>query len=338
MLVTAHRARTGLALLLGVIALAIAVLARASDDAFADATPAITIANRERVRLVIAGDTDGSATLRAAIARVQREKPIDGIVLTGDNIYDCGVVSVDDRQWRGYIQNYSSLGVPIYPVLGNHDYGNPKFADDGRLRQECSGTSPSAQIEASGRVPGWTFPARNYVIATRFADLFMTDTQPISMNAQRSYRGSATVNEQRQWLDRLLQQSQARWKIVVGHHVIESSGGYGTKRTESQQRMRALLPIFAKRDVTLYVAGHDHHLELLGELPRKKREPLFLVSGAGDRRRVRPHGARQHPPRSLFLPPQRTSGFALLEIARDELRISFYDAAGRKISRDFVVQ
>ena len=60
--------------------------------------------------------------------------------ITGDNVYPCGVKSANDPKWS-VVRPLSALGVPLYPVLGNHDY--------------CG--NPDAQIGAP--LPNWNLPA-----------------------------------------------------------------------------------------------------------------------------------------------------------------------------------
>lgn len=58
-------------------------------------------------------------------------------------------------------------------------------------------------------------------------------------------------------VDSALKESNAKWKIVVGHHGIRSAGIHGdTKELVSQ-----LLPILEANNVDLYINGHDHCLQ-----------------------------------------------------------------------------
>jgi len=97
------------------------------------------------LRLAVAGDTgEGSEVLAKAISRVHAKAPFDAILLTGDNFYPCGVTSVDDPRWS-LVRPLTRIGVPIFPVLGNHDF--------------CGKAVPEAQTHATGIIPRWRFPA-----------------------------------------------------------------------------------------------------------------------------------------------------------------------------------
>src|SRR5690606_39867533 len=61
------------------------------------------------------------------------------------------------------------------------------------------------------------------------------------------------------WLERALAESDARWKIVIGHHPLWSSSG--TKHEEAKVLRRLLMPLLC-RYADAYYAGHDHTLEI----------------------------------------------------------------------------
>lgn len=294
------------------------------------------------VRLVVTGDAGAThSRLRAGILAVQKRHPIDAIVLVGDNFYQCGVDSVRDPQWSKITEHFGPAGVPILAIFGNHDYGDP--SRDRHKSAACAGfaTRPTAEIEATGSVPGWIFPAENYKVTTPFADLFMIDTQPLAMNWDHPFLGSGTASSVRSWLEWRLRQSAKPWRIVMGHHTMYSSGVHGRANSPDQRNMRKLLPLMAAAHVDLYVCGHDHDLELLGD-PRLRGGMFFLVSGAGsgiDEMHGRKHDLLNHEPPTLFPDPIAPMyGFAVLEIEASRLTITFYDQAGVMQKQPFVIQ
>lgn len=294
------------------------------------------------VRLLITGDAGATHSyLRAGILAVQHRKPIDAIVLVGDNIYQCGVSSTDDPQWSKITEHFGPAQVPILPVLGNHDYGDPD--PQRRKSAACAQfpTDPMAEIRATGVVPHWLFPSANYVVRTPFSDLLMIDTEPVAMNFTRPFLGSGTSASVTEWLHAHLHASTKPWRIVVGHHTIYSSGMHGRTNGFDQQNMRKLLPMLERRQVDLYICGHDHDLELIGDLQHRKG-PMFLVSGAGsgiDEMRARKPKALLTEPHTLFPDPVAPMyGFAILEIEPSRLTITFYDAAGVAQKQPFVIE
>jgi hypothetical protein len=140
------------------------------------------------LRVAVTGDTgDGTGEIAPLIAKVHAAEPLDAIILTGDNFYPCGVDSWSDPRWS-IVRPLAAIGIPIFPVLGNHDYC-------GRL--------PFAQIGA----PLWTFPAKEYAVRSRVADFVMIDTTPLAEHAARDAELAIPA---------LLAGATAPWRIVVG--------------------------------------------------------------------------------------------------------------------------
>jgi hypothetical protein len=261
-------------------------------------------APRGALRIAVAGDTgSGSESLAKAIAAAHAAQPLDAIILTGDNFYPCGVTSATDPRWD-LVRPLTAIGIPILPVLGNHDF--------------CGDADPQAQIAATGSIPRWTFPAREYAVSTPFADFAMLDTTPFVFH--RAAAPEQTIRE-------ALGGSAKPWQIVVGHHTIVSSGWHGYFPRDDVRRMRELLPTMLDAGTDLYICGHDHHVELI------RGKVLYLVSGAG---------SDPIPPvslhaRTLFPPEVRRErvGFAVLELSATELAIRFYDERGKPKSERF---
>lgn len=270
--------------------IAAAILAAAAS-AFAANLPQIELKpSAETLRIAVVGDTgSGSDVVAKAIARAG---PVDAIVLTGDNFYPCGPKSADDERWK-LARPLTAIGPPVYPVLGNHDY--------------CGG-GPEPQL----RWPHWHFPARQYALRSALADFAMIDTTPYVLG--RSKESERFVRE-------VFATSKARWRIVVGHHPILSSGWHGYFPREEVRRMREIAPLLQAERVDLYVCGHDHHVELV------RGRPMHLVSGAGSDP-VPPLMLRRE---TIFPPEVRREriGFAILEITKERMRVRFYDSAAK---------
>ena len=190
-------------------------------------------------RVAVVGDIgNGTAKVARGIAAVG---PLDAIITTGDNIYPCGVKSATDPKWRR-LDPLAALGIPIYPVLGNHDH--------------CG--NPDAEIGAPLR--NWHFPAREYTVNTPFAEFMFIDTTPYADGLKPVPHFAFNSNG---------------WRIVVGHHPLLSSGYHGHLPRSEHRRMLRLIPVMVAAHVDLYICGHDHHLELI------EAKPLMLISGAG---------------------------------------------------------
>jgi 3',5'-cyclic AMP phosphodiesterase CpdA len=109
------------------------------------------------------------------------------------------------------------------------------------------------------------------------------------------------------WLEQELSRSNAKWKVVFGHHPIYSSGSYGT----NQAFIKSLTPLFQKHGVQLYINGHDHNYERT----RSINNTTYLVCGAGAG--LRPVGRSEWTEHSASV-----LSFAAYEVYPDRIEIS----------------
>ncbi|HXH37322.1 MAG TPA: metallophosphoesterase [Thermoanaerobaculia bacterium] len=256
----------------------------------------------DTLRIVVVGDTgEGSDRVARGIARLHARTPVDAIVITGDAFYPCGPASASDPQW-GRVRALSQVGVPIFPLLGNHDF--------------CGKSVPDAQIGAT-TVPHWQFPARQYVVESKVVELLMLDTTPYAAG-----RNTDAADAVRQGFA----SRKTTWRLAAGHHPIVSSGYHGHFPRSQHLRMVTLEPLLKRANVDLYICGHDHHLELIDGRPR------LLISGAGSDPvpPLIPHA------KTLF-PSEATAqlGFAVVELSAHSMTIRFYDGEGKEISKPF---
>ncbi|MFH0946126.1 MAG: metallophosphoesterase [Planctomycetota bacterium] len=202
------------------------------------------------------GREDQYRVAEVMAARARHDPPAF-LITVGDNFYESGVDSPRDPQfWTSFHDVYDdpALAVPVHPTLGNHDHRG----------------DPDAQVAHSQEHPLWRMPARHYSFSRSLKDgtridFFALDTTPI----EEGEDGSET---QAGWLSSSLTRSEARWKIVFGHHPLYSSGDHG-----GSTRMReALEQILEERKADLYLAGHDHHMEVL----KPTSSVLHVVAGA----------------------------------------------------------
>jgi len=282
------------------------------EPAAAETTPSMV----DGTFLAIGDWGRGNATQRqvaAGMARVAEEQPIGFVISTGDNFYKGGVKSTDDRLWKQLFEDvYSSpsLAVPWYPVLGNHDHkGNAM-----------------AQVAYSQMSARWSMPGPYYWRAVRLqdgsnADLFFLDTTRfVAKNrgirrylAARNF--AARKDNQTAWLEQALATSKARWKIVIGHHPLFSSGKHGSTGV----LIRLLQPLFERYGVNVYLNGHDHDLQHV-----VVNGINYVTSGAGAS--PRPTGSMQG---TRFASSE--AGFLRGRLSRTGMEIDFIDASGARL-------
>lgn len=261
--------------------------------------PEIELAPQNDVlRIAVTGDTgEGAERVAKGIAKVHAATPLAAIILTGDNFYPCGPVSERDPRWK-LATPLTRVGVPVFPVLGNHDF--------------CDKADPDAQIRATKVIANWRFPARQYVVRAGVADFAFVDTTPLVRG--RTDRVTPAIAS-------AFAKSKAPWRIVVGHHPVISSGYHGYFPRVEVRRMRALLPKLRESRVDMFIGGHDHHVELI------RGTMLHLISGAG---------SAPIPPiklRTTTVFPEEIRleriGFAVVEITKREIRVRMYDGEGK---------
>jgi len=239
------------------------------------------------IRVLAFGDfgdgSQGQKDVAAAMLQYHRQRPFDFAITLGDNFYNKGMKGVDDPRWKTWWdQLYDPLGIQFYAILGNHDYG---FQE-----------SPEAEILYSKKSPSWRMPATQYTFTAGWVQFFAIDSEVIT-----AY--------QLEWLQKELEASKFRWKVVYGHHPIYSHGMHG----DNQKLIRELLPVLKGR-ADVYLAGHDHDMQHL----KPEGNLHFFVSGTGGKMRPIRRG-----PRSLFA--QSALGFAVLEADGTSLKITFIE-------------
>ncbi len=288
----------------------------------------IPLPSTKVLRFIVTGDAGtGDPHIYKGIMAVVKKTHVDAILLVGDNIYPCGVESVDDPQWHKMTVNFVDAGVPIYPVLGNHDYGDPSP----HHTQFCGHPSPDAEVNATGHVPHWIFPARRYELRSPLAEIVMIDSQPIAGAWVTPFLGSDTAASELGVIEPALEQPFDGWKIVLGHHTIYSSGTHGHAKDFYTRNMRsALLPLFQKTGVDLYICGHDHDTELIGSLRHKKGQTEYLVAGNGAYSQPLHKRTGSGEPPTIFpvIPEKPLVGFTVMEISESAIDLTFYDGLG----------
>lgn len=154
--------------------------------------------------------------------------------------------------------------IPAVPVAGNHEY----------QRLGLPGAEQDRVLSVMWR-PQFTLPLepeldddlQEAVYDLRYSDdlhFFVLSTQ------------NTRIEQQAAWLDRSLEASDAKWKIVTMHHPVFSSG----KGRDSAERRAALLPVLNKHKVDLVLQGHDHTYArgVIGQTP----ERVAFQSRGGD--------------------------------------------------------
>jgi hypothetical protein len=223
------------------------------------------------------------------IAAEDRRQPADALLLLGDNFYWDGL-KADEIVGRvranvvrpfcrfvdlsgprsGEVDDACSLPegerrpIPIYALLGNHDYKDPDSPE--LQRQELPRFVPNWRT-SDGLAELIEFPAGvSLVLVDSVLLLLDADPAPL-LEALRRSRGP--------------------WRILAMHHPLTAARDMGSAGAAAHAAYRArILDVIAEAgvEVHLALAGHEHNLQLIEMEP--PAPPLQVVSGSGSRVRA----------------------------------------------------
>lgn len=236
----------------------------------------------------------GAEPVAKAMTRYCQSQHCEFAIMLGDNIYPSGAdgTEADTARFRAvFEQPYQKLGASdpsfkIWAAFGNHDW-----REGWRGRQAQLDYAIQQNTQLAMKAPGYyRFGKVSASDKTNSAEFFVIDSTMLLEGAERRARAAAFEGDpdlkQLQWLQAALIDSTAHWKIVYGHHPLWSSGG--GKARESALMRSLLLPLLC-RHADIYLAGHEHDLEVhsdscLRELGTVNPLPL-VVSGAASKQR-----------------------------------------------------
>lgn len=245
-----------------------------------------------------------------AMTKIAERDNILFVISTGDNFYGEGVASTSDPLWKDVFEDvYTAppLMCPWYPTLGNHDHkGNAM-----------------AQVAYSQVSSRWSMPGPFYWQGKRLRDgtaahFFFLDTTPIvaeNSGIGRFFPGD-NDDAQMQWLEQALAASNARWKLVVGHHPVFSGG---ERHGSTPELVRLVQPLLERYSVKAYLNGHDHNLQHI-----VVNGIHYLTSGAGSKPR-----STGKITGTLF--SSREPGFLRTSLSPADMNIAFISASGQAL-------
>lgn len=238
------------------------------------------------------------------------------VAVVGDTHHFLGVRSVHDPLWLTnfeWIYKHPELMIPWYAVLGNHEY---------------EGTT-QAVLDYGTVSRRWEMPDRYYALTEELSDgvevlMLFIDTPPLidkyRFNPEEfEDAGKQSMSRQLQWIDATLGASDARWKIVMGHHPVHAGTTKDViERSDLQERLQ---PLLDRHRVDIAVSGHIHNFQHI-RVPGSDVDYFVNTSASQTRDVVHYEGA-------LF--GSRDPGFTLCTVTEEELIISFVNSKGQII-------
>jgi len=227
------------------------------------------------VRFIMVGDlADGKGDQNAIAYQISLVKP-QFLVALGDIVYPSGRVNqYMDHFWPTYNQPSAAgaatgvplmASVPFYAVMGNHDAASAKLENwpdglgayhffhapengpgEGPWSTQIGSGAPAKAFRAS---VGSSYPALSqYSFDCGPAHFMILD------NSGASTQDSPKLRE---WIERDLRGSKARWKFVCFHAPMFHS----SREHYTEQRTRLFSPLFEACGVDVVFAGHVHNYQ-----------------------------------------------------------------------------
>lgn len=219
----------------------------------------------------------------AAMADDDRRRPVDALLVLGDNFYPSGLKRQElvERIRANLVRplchfaasggnRYSEVAdgceippgdrhpVPVYAVLGNHDYY----------------TAESPELQRS-EIPRFL---SNWRMAERLAESYEVGDGLSLVTFDSAALIEAGSPEP---LTEALRASRGPWRILAAHRPIATANAPGPQQADTRAYADLVLrAITASRvEVQLFVSGHEHYLAVMQmQLPAP---PLHVISGGG---------------------------------------------------------
>ena len=140
---------------------------------------------------------------------------------------------------------------------------------------------------------------------------------------------SQNATRQIQWLHDSLDNTDAQWKLVVGHHPAHSFGWHG-----DNPEILKLTQIFKLYGVQAYISGHDHILQHVRDTDRLNH----FITGAGSQVEgddtPKNNVGKEHLSKLFYY--ASTPGFMMLELQSYRLYGEFRDVEGHLLYKSVI--
>lgn len=241
---------------------------------------------------------------------------IEFVAALGDVHHFWGVASIHDPLWLTnfeWIYKHPELMLPWYPVLGNHEYR-------GNTRAVLDYGTISRRWEMEGRYykQTWTVSDDTEIL------LVYIDTAPLIDRYRIDYvvHGDApeqSMQTQLIWIEQALSESNAKWKVVMGHHPVYA--GTNKRESERQNLQERLKPLLDKYQVDVSIGGHIHNFQHI-QVSGSNVDYFVNTSASKTREVVRLEGMRF---------ASSDAGFSLCTVKVNELIMTFVNKKGAVI-------
>lgn len=289
------------------------------------AAPAITVPaiSEDAVNFYVVNDLGRNGyyeqqPIAELLGDLAEEIDIEFVAALGDTHHFDGVTSVNDPLWMTnyeLIYKHPELMIDWFAILGNHEYrGNTQSV-----------------LDYSNVSRRWNAPARYYSRTVEAGEnqkalLVFIDTTPLIDKYHKesdSYPDASkqSIDAQLQWLDKTLADSDAKWKIVMGHHPVYAD----TKKSDKERKdMQARVePLLNKHAVDMYVCGHIHSFQHIR--PEGSNVDYVVNSSGSLARKVNKIDGTQF--------CSSDAGFSIVSMEDNKLSLIMMNGEGKEIYR-----
>ena len=246
----------------------------------------------------------GSRILREAY---QNSRDAEFLLFTGDVVDRAEF----DYQWEEffYAAGFIPSVIPSVFTAGNHEY-----ADTTVNGEETEVLVPLWQAHI--KQPETKIEGINETV-------FSFDYQGVRIIV---LNGNERLEEQAQWLDKILAENQNKWTIACVHQPLYSM----SKGRDQQNTRNAFLPLFDKYAVDLVLQGHDH---VYARTAKMKNGKTLRQKGKGTVYVTSNSGSDEYTPKSVNTKfaikiGNKTQLFQVISIQKNRIALQSFTVTG----------
>ncbi|MCX6260729.1 MAG: metallophosphoesterase [Bacteroidia bacterium] len=284
-----------------------------SDNNFLVANKTLSKKDSASLHFFVLGDwgfngSKDQEKVESEMIQISKLVGLNFILTCGDNFQYAGVKSIRDTLWHSNFEdvyNDSSLLVPWYPSLGNHDYRG----------------DPDTEVEYSTINKHWVMPGRYYSFVKEINSscsvrFIVLDTYGLIQEYRKLTDKTKYDNiVQYAWFKNLLSGARDKWIIVTGHYSVFSTG---YRHGDTKELKILIKPLLDEYKVDFYISGHDHDFEHVRE---KDKSTDYIVTGTGGLARLVGHNDKTVYALSAL-------GFSYFSLAQDSAKLYFITSDG----------
>jgi hypothetical protein len=284
----------------------------------------------DRVRFAAIGDAGTGNAVAHQVAEVLRgvcaREGCDFVTMLGDSYYPVGVSGPEDPQFQSSFESvFAGLKGPPFADAGGRSVGGAGgVAVPAALRPAFADRTGIPMLPVLGnhdvKMPG---SARYMVFHSRESDLWRMPNYEYAyrVGPARFFAINTNCPPLTWWrLKDRLEEPFAGWTFVMGHHALYSEGPHGDENWATHWFWDDLQP-----KVQFYLAGHNHLLE---HLQREGQGTDYVVSGSAGGDKVGPPDSDDPSAATLrFQNPQ--PGFAWFDVQAERVTWRFYGTDGQ---------